>query len=719
MEAFIPPLPEDVGYTWSNYTNERVKLFLEYAVRLCRPKAVTIFDGAQRSYTAVCDQLEAQGVLLPLNPFLFPRSYLARSEPNDTARSEERTFVCGPESLYSVPATAFAPHLGFSWGCRAGDDVRDPTTGASIREMTTEEMRAHMKKEFSGCMEGRTMWIIPLCMGPIGSDFCKYAIQVTDSAYVVAHTYIMARTGSEVLRELARGASFVPCWHSVGVPLGRGEKDVPWPCRRQTSRKYICHFTCPDPEIPMLGAYHVMSIGSGYGGNALLGKKCIALRIASRMAAYDPVRWMAEHMLILHVRYTPKADPLHPRDYYLTGAFPSACGKTNLAMLEVPKPFQKEWQITTLGDDIAWMRIDEKGCLSAVNPESGFFGVAPGTSDKSNHYAMDALRLGNTIFTNVAVTRDGDVWWRDKTDRLPKHLIDWQGRPCAEPASLASDPQALSDAMDSAAQKNSRYTTPCAQCPIIDPAYIQGRGVPIDAILFGGRRRTLVPLACRTTSWMHGVLMASTLRSEQTAASVDRPEGSLTFDPMAMRPFVGYNMGHYFQHWLDMGHLIAHPPAIYCVNWFRRERGEVRGRFLWPGFSQNFRVIKWICSQIDRARAGVPLPAANTPLGIVPSASELEVVVRPSGIATPDPAAPVAPLPPTALVLDESKTSELLTVNAADASWVQELKEVREYITSFGPDMPEGLKAEFNAHVQRFAAMGMTPESANELLLRE
>jgi len=697
-QTFIPPLPAPLD--WNDFPNNSVKKFLELAVRVCQPKDVAIFDGSVEEYHRVCDLCEMNGSFMALNPYLYPRSYIVRSDPGDVARSEERTFVCGPmgEKLYNIPSSAIPTQLGFKWGCRAGI-----TPKGADKELNTEQMRELLYEEFRGCMRGRTMWVIPFSMGPLASDFCKLGIEITDSPYVVVNMYIMARTGVEILKRLASPTSyFLPCWHSVGCPLVPGEKDVPWPCRKTNDRKYIAHFTTPDPAHPEFGPYSVMSIGSGYGGNALLGKKCYSLRIASRMAAFEPVKWLAEHMLILHVRNTPKGQPA--RDYFLSAAFPSACGKTNLAMLEVPKEFASEWKVTTLGDDIAWIRMDTQGRMCALNPEAGFFGVAPGTSDESNKNAMDAMRFGNTIFTNVGVTREGDVWWKDKTKTMPKHLIDWFGRPMTDPRTV--DGPALKKLMAGAAHGNSRYTTPLSQCPSVDPLWNAGDGVPLDAMLFGGRRRSMMPLAYRTPNWEEGVLSGAVLRSEQTTAA-DLPVGALFFDPMAMRPFIGYNIGKYFDHWLDMGRMAEKRPDIYCVNWFRRAGGEIDGNFLWHGFGQNFRVLKWICEQSQAKREGRPQAPANSPLGTIPTMADLCLDPH-TGTHVPAPAGEANPLRVCA-------SPEVLDIHPTDSKWIQELSEHRQFLDIMGPDMPPRLKNIFDRRINRFIQAGLDAAQVSRL----
>lgn len=704
MTTFIPPLPAPLD--WSEFQNNNVKRFLETAVRVCQPRDVAIFDGSAEEYHRICDMCEMNGMFMALNPYLYPRSYVVRSDPGDVARSEERTFVCGPmgEKLYNIPSNAIPRDLGFGWGCRAGVASKENKDV----ELNTEQMRELLTHEFTGCMQGRTMWIVPFSMGPLNSEFCKLGIEITDSPYVVVNMYLMARTGVEILKRMSRpNAYFLPCWHSVGCPIAPGEKDVTWPCRKANDRKYIAHFTTPDPQFPELGPYSVMSIGSGYGGNALLGKKCYALRIASRMAAFEPVKWMAEHMLILHVRHTPKNPPRGTpavRDYFVTGAFPSACGKTNLAMLEVPKEFSAEWRVTCLGDDIAWIRMNQEGQLCALNPEAGYFGVAPGTSDHSNKNAMDAMRMGNTIFTNVGVTREGDVWWKDKTPEMPKHLIDWYGRPVPDARALAADPERLAKVMNTVAHGNSRYTTPCVQCPSVDPLWNAGEGVPIDAFLFGGRRRSLMPLVFRAPTWEDGVLTGACLRSEQTAAA-DRPEGSLFFDPMAMRPFIGYNMGRYFDHWMEMGALAPKHPDIYCVNWFRRKEGAVKGKFMWAGFSQNFRVVKWACEMAQAKREGRAPPRDNSPLGLIPTCQDL-CLDPATGTHIP------APAEPAPRILE---SAEVLAVDPRSAEWVQELRDHRAFLDILGPDLSAPVKAAFNRRVDRFVHFGMDAAAAGAI----
>eukprot|EP00771_Trimastix_marina_P002618 gnl/Trimastix_PCT/376.p2 GENE.gnl/Trimastix_PCT/376~~gnl/Trimastix_PCT/376.p2 ORF type:complete len:704 (+),score=244.99 gnl/Trimastix_PCT/376:93-2204(+) len=610
----------------------RVKKFIEIAERLCQPDRVVLFPGTAEAYAEICRLCRDKGAFIPLNDRLHPNSYLVRSSPRDVARTESRTFICGdPDEPPLYPPhmrnlKEDCPDLGFSWGCFQGE--WDPEMK---RELTSNEMREVLYGRFRGCMRGRTMYVIPFSMGPVGSPFTKLGIELTDSPYVVANMYIMTRTGNPVL-ELMRNdqRGFLPCWHSVGAPLQPGEKDVPWPWCGVDNLKTICHFMHRDTSetghgmgIHELGDYAVMSYGSGYGGNALLGKKCFALRVGSCMAKKND--WMAEHMLILHVTHQKKGlddqgRPYAPRHFYLTGAFPSACGKTNLAMLQVPPEFVDEWSVTTLGDDIAWLRVID-GKLHAINPETGFFGVAPGTSYHSNPNAMDTMMQGNTIYTNCAVTLDGQIWWGEMTSQPPPVLVDWKGHIINTQGQHLSKEQ-LKKIHKEAAWKNSRYTTPVSQCPCLDREWNAPNGVPIDAILFGGRRCSTIPLAYKSFGWDHGVLLAACMRSEQTAAVQDRPEGSLNYDPMAMRPFIGYNYGQYFAHWIRMGAKMTDQarPDIYSVNWFRREGDDIKGNFLWPGFSQNFRVIRWICENAwARRTSNLPPPSTSSPIGVFPT----------------------------------------------------------------------------------------------------
>lgn len=589
--------------------NTEAERWIKDMIKLCKPDDVHLVDGSEAENARLLGELVASGTIQQLNPKLRPNSYLARSDPSDVARVEKQTYICSHHKDDAGPTN--------NW--------EDPS-----------RMRAALEAKFDGSMRGRKMYVIPFSMGPLDSPIAKRGIQVTDSAYVVANMRVMTRVGEGALRLINERPDerFVECLHSVGAPLSPGQQDVAWPCNAED--KAIVHF----PEDLAIWSY-----GSGYGGNALLGKKCFSLRIASAMARQQG--WLAEHMLILGIT-NPQGEKR-----YVAAAFPSACGKTNLAMLQPTLP---GWKVETVGDDIAWMRFNAKdGTLRAINPENGFFGVAPGTSETSNPHAMASLGA-NTLFTNVALTEQGDVWWEGLTERPPAgQLIDWRGQPWS--AETATAP---------AAHPNSRFTVPIEQCPVVDERWQDPEGVPISAILFGGRRASTVPLVSQARSWAHGVYLGASVASEQTAAA-EGEVGSLRHDPFAMLPFCGYNMADYFGHWMAVGRNAPRPerlPKMFFVNWFRKDES---GRFLWPGFGENSRVLKWIFERTAEPTAESAL-AREAPLGYLPTEKALDL---------------------SGLQLDGEQLRVLTSVNVPGA--LQDLAEMQQYLQQFGDRVPDEL----------------------------
>jgi phosphoenolpyruvate carboxykinase (GTP) len=588
-------------------SNKKLSRWVQEVAQLCQPDAVYWCDGSAGEYNFLMDQMVKNGAGISLKQ--RPNSFLFRSDPSDVARTEDRTFIATP-----------------------GKDDAGPTNNW----IAPDELKRTMRGLYDGCMTGRTMYVIPFSMGPIGSPIAKIGVEISDSPYVVCNMHIMTRVGLPVMEFLGPEGEFIPCLHSVGAPLRNGQRDVVWPCA-PIEKKYISHF--PEENL-------IWSFGSGYGGNALLGKKCLALRIASTMAKREG--WMAEHMLILRLT-SPQG-----RQYHIAAAFPSACGKTNLAMM---RPTILGWKCECIGEDIAWMKIGPDGRLRAINPESGFFGVAPGTSYQSNPTAMETVK-GNVIFTNCALTDDGDIWWEGMDGSPPVHALDWKGRDWSP---RSKEP---------AAHPNARFTVPAAQCPTICSDWERPEGVPIDIFIFGGRRASVVPLVTEAFSWDHGVFLAATAASETTAAIIGKV-GVLRRDPFAMTPFCGYNMADYFQHWLEMGDRMGRQaPRIFYVNWFRK---SADGKWLWPGFGENSRVLKWMCERLE-GKVG----ARKTPIGYLPEEGDLDL---------------------TGLTLPLANISELLKVKSE--TWKAELSDIEEFFAQFGSRLPKRLKKQLRELAMR------------------